>query len=164
MIFEQSDSHGYGRALLVALLMAVSASTTGCNAHTDRQPVAVEVSVVAPDAIRLPSARAVMKLPVTVRLSNHDAHKIDLSASTPCAVFRWVVMTAKREVVQSKPNRLCIQVVATDTLWPARPLEQFYEITLDADRYTAGNRYHLEYQFWNYAGHHDFTVKAAAGS
>ncbi|WP_462137262.1 hypothetical protein [Candidatus Mycalebacterium sp.] len=144
-----------------ALLMVALAGVVGCQARPLADAPA-SVDIIASKAIRLPAenqaAGAVMELPVTVRLRNHRRQTLELSAGTPCAVFRWRVVAAG-DVVQSMPNRSCIQTVAFDRLGPARQLEQSYVLALDPRRYTAGSRYRLVYTFWGYPGRHDFTVK-----
>lgn len=158
MISEPTCVPGCGRIAGVIVLVAVLSATPGCGAFTTPRSVSPAVSVVAPGEVSLPATRGAMTLPVTVRLDNPTAQEIKLFAATPCAIFRWAVVTAKQGV-QSKPNRLCAQVVVTDTLLPGRQVSQFYEIVLDADRYTAGGGYRLQYIFWGHTGHHDFTVE-----
>ena len=155
---------GYARMARNALLTAVLAGVVGCKTQDAQPPIDAQASVeiFAPDAIRLPAenqaAGAIMKLPITIRLRNHRKRAIELRASTPCAVFRWQVVVAG-EVVQLKPNRLCAQVVATDSLEPAQQLEQSYVLSLDPRRYIVGGRYRLVYTFWGYPDQHDFAVK-----
>ena len=156
------------RAMAVSLLAAVAGCGGQPTAPLSALPAAMVTTefdvddnlsgqLTAPAVIR--AADAVMKLPITLRLRNHRKRTVELTASTPCAVFRWQVVVATGEVVQLKPNRLCAQVVATDRLRPAQQLEQSYVLSLDPRQYIADGRYRLVYTFWGYAGHHDFQVK-----
>ena len=155
-----------GRAMAVSLLAAVA----GCGGQPTA-PLSAPTAMVTTEfdagdnlsgqltaAAVIRTADAVMKLPITLRLHNHRKRTVELTASTPCAVFRWQVMAAG-EVIQIKPNLLCTQVVATDRLGPAQQLEQSYLLSLDPRRYIVGGRYRLVYTFWGYPGQHDFTVK-----
>lgn len=147
MIFERG----------VPVALALSVVTAGCAAVTAKSPA---VSVIAPTEVALPAGKGAMTLQVIVRLHNPTKHGVKLFAPTPCAVFRWSVVAAAREV-QAQPRRLCAQVVATDTLRPGREVADLYQLALDPDRYAAGERYRLNYQFWRHKGQHEFTVTAA---
>ncbi len=123
----------------------------------------VSGEVSAPYAMVLPDAKqaaaGVMELPLTLRLRNNGKRIIGLSASTPCTIFRWSVVSAQSRTVESQPNELCVQAIASNILSPVQQVEQSYQVLLDAQRYNAGKYYRLIFSFWCYPGHHDFMVK-----
>lgn len=164
----------------IAVLAAGWIALSGCSA-TDKQAVlqgsqqpssqtatptaqpaiqastdSAQVSIAAP-AVAALNLRDELVLEVTVRLHNPTNQTLRLFAGTPCAVFRWAVASAGN-TVQSKPNQLCAQVVATDALLPYSSTEQRHEIVLDRTRYQSGNPYTLRYQFWRHNGTHEFTL------
>ncbi len=125
-----------------------------------------QVHLTAPDWVSLDET---MQLQIAVSLHSHSKAELEVTAGTPCSVFRWAVvasgtqLSGTQAVVQTKPNYSCRQVVAYDVLFPGGQLTQTHEIKLDAVRYTAGQRYQLQYQFWGFGGIHDFVVRAGGG-
>ena len=119
----------------------------------------------APSAVRLPpisragTAPAVINLPLIVALHNHGKRMVEVTAPTPCAVFRWSVVDAQLHEVEAEPNGLCAQAVASDRLPPGQQVESVYQVPLHTQHYAAGKRYRLLFSFWGYHGQHDFRIE-----
>lgn len=97
-------------------------------------------------------------LPITLRLKNNNTKIIKLVESNPCAVFRWYIVNEQDRVIQSKPNKLCVQILATTQLKPNEQFEKSYNIVLDSLNYVADSNYRLMYKFWKHSGYHDFKI------
>lgn len=121
-------------------------------------PGAVSLKMVAPDRVSSHSGSQ-MVLPVTAQLRNDRKESIKLMAGTPCAVFSWQVLSMDGEPVEAEPNRLCAQVVASQTLKSGEQTGSRYEILLTRNLYSSGRSYRLAYKFWGYPGEHIFIVK-----
>ena len=136
---------------------ALTLSTSVPVKEADTVKPTPQVHLTAPDWVSLDET---MQLQIAVSLHSHDKGELEVTASTPCSVFRWAVVASETQsVVQTKPNYSCRQVVAYDVLFPGGQLTQTYEIKLDAAKYAAGQRYQLQYQFWGFSGIHDFVVR-----
>ncbi|SMN02382.1 hypothetical protein SPONN_942 [uncultured Candidatus Thioglobus sp.] len=149
--------------LLFLMLFSI---TTGCaqkitnSANPKMTNVKNEVSVqaYAPNIIYIQTENKI-KLPIEVRLTNNSINKIELIESNPCAVFRWKLLDEYNQIIQSKPNQLCVQSLAVSTLKPNTQLKKSYEITLNSALYTTGSKYRLVYQFWKYSGVHKWRIQ-----
>lgn len=143
----------------VVLLIILSISTIACEKSNiaplaDGKPSKVLLKISAPDTVYLPA-----KLLITIQLSNISSEVIELMESTPCTIFRWHIVNAEDKIIQSKPNKLCIQSVAFSTLNAHQSIAQPYQISLNTNHYVANSRYRLIYKFWRYSGQHDFAIK-----
>lgn len=141
----------------IFLLFVASMSLVGCVHKTTHIQADILLQAQAPNVIDT-QAHQPIKLPITLRLNNNSLNIIELVAANPCAVFRWKILDEHHKIIQSKPNQLCIQSLATSSVNPKAQLEKSYEIILNSNRYTAGSNYYLQYKFWKYAGTHRFTI------
>ena len=139
----------------IAVLLAGSITLSACNNVDSQSPTATQVSVIASAVTVAPNGEFVLN--VTVRLYNPTSQPVQLLAGTPCSVFRWTIVSADK-IVQTKPNQLCVQVVAIETLPSHSSTERQYEIMLDGVQYRGGKSYILRYQFWGHDGTHVFTL------
>lgn len=112
----------------------------------------------APDNVYL-STKHQTELPISMQLENISTKAINLMESTPCSVFRWYIVDEQDKIIQSKPNKLCVQSVASFILNPNKYIERSYKIKLHSSHYVVNSRYRLVYKFWKYAYYHDFVIK-----
>ena len=155
-------------ALRRALPLVVLAILSGCSAaqapvtsgftefYADSS-VAGEVS--APAVAEAEGASGMLTLPLKLRLHNRSRRTLELSESTRCTVLRWSVVDAQGTTLETPPNKLCAQQVASRMLPPAQALMRTFDVQLTVRRYRPGARYTLRFSFWGYRGRRSFEVR-----
>lgn len=136
-----------GIAALVAFYVAQNPGSIG----EDR--VALEVS--GPSRI----ARADLAgLDLELTLANRTGLDVTLSASNPCVISRWILLTGEGGFVQSKlPEEDC-PAVPMSALLPADAREPYtLRVGIDPRRVSPGF-YVVKVQLWGYEGEHRMTV------
>ena len=137
-------------------LSATCIALVGCQVNNE-PPITPHVNLIAPTKISI-NQQNKSTVTVTAQLNNPTAKPLQLSAGTPCAIFRWSITSADQPI-QKKPNQLCAQVVATEIAKPNSTIQQQYKITLHKEKYQPNKKYVLHYRFWNYYGVHEFVVE-----
>ena len=95
-------------------------------------------------------------LPIVLRLHNPTHHTKRLIAGTSCAILRWKILHSNK-IIQTKPNQLCHQTVATKYLPPGQTIKTTYKLILQSSLYACAKKYELQYTFWRYHGAYKFS-------
>lgn len=87
-------------------------------------------------------------LDVQVQLINNTDSLIQLTAPTPCKVFKWVLLDSRRDFVQAKGEEICPQVVMQATLEGNHNTTEGFVIDIDATRLRPDSSYELHVSYW----------------
>ncbi len=147
------------------VLFVMSVGIIGCenkniNPFEDKKlPISNKILLKSNSPENVYLSKSQTELPISIQLENISTEIIDLMESTPCSVFRWHIVDKQNKIIQSKPNKLCVQSVAFFTLNPNQHIERSYKIMLRPSLYFTNSRYSLIYKFWKHSGHHDFVIQ-----
>ncbi len=117
----------------------------------------LRLSAETPSSVTLATDGAT-PVTVTLTLTNRTAGVIQLGASDPCKVLRWVVQAPEDVFVQSKGSE-CGSDEMTRTIGSGETIERSETISLDTRRYTAGVTYTLFVQFYGQDATAQFTAE-----
>lgn len=87
-------------------------------------------------------------LHVTVQLINNTDSLMELTAPTPCKVFKWVLVDSRRDFVQAKPEEVCVQVLMQATLEGNHNTTEEFVLDIDAKRLSPNTSYELRVSYW----------------
>lgn len=111
------------------------------------------------DTVKLQAAVPAV-IQVKVNLRNSTSKQATLTAPTACKIFRWQIFARSGELVQTVvPNDTCPQTPVTAYLPSGEQVEEFYAITLEPNRFEAGQDYLVSYQYWGYEGEFQFKAE-----
>ena len=137
--------------ITTGLMVVVSVSFVAYMMLTERfnpdEPVALTISVTqaAPAA---PSAPIVLR--IDARITNNSDNLVTLTAPTPCDIFRWSILSPASELVQTRPEQVCVQLLMTAELAGEHHHDENFTIELDPTRVHAGGDYQLMVNYWGY--------------
>ena len=95
-----------------------------------------------------PRTGDVIPLEVNVQLVNRTDNLLQLTAPSPCKVFKWVLVDSRREFVQAKPEEICPQVVMNATLEGNHNTTETFMLEIDATRLRNDTSYELRVSYW----------------
>jgi hypothetical protein len=111
------------------------------------------------DAVKLKSAEPAV-IQVKVKLRNSTSKTATLVAPSACKIFRWQIFARSGNLIQNVvPKDDCPPVEASANLPSGQSVEEFYAIVLEAHRYTPGEDYLVQYQYWGYEGEFQFKAE-----
>jgi hypothetical protein len=97
---------------------------------------------------------------VKVSLRNNTSKTTVIVAPSACKIFRWQIFARSGDLVQNIiPEDTCPQREVSANLAPGNAVEEFYSIVLEPQRYTAGDDYLVQYQYWGYDGEFQFKAE-----
>jgi len=91
----------------------------------------------------------IIPLQVTVQLVNRTENLLELTAPSPCKVFKWVLVDSRREFVQAKHDEACPQVVMNATLEGNHNTTETFMLDIDATRLRDDTSYELRVSYWS---------------
>ena len=97
----------------------------------------------------LPRVGDTIPLDVTVQLINRTDEVLQLSAPTPCKVFKWLLLDSNREFVQAKSEEICPQVIMSATLEGNHNTSENFILNIDAKRLRSDSSYELHVSYWS---------------
>lgn len=104
-------------------------------------------------------AGAPVKLDVEVQIVNNSDEGLPLEVSSQCEIFRWIVLDAESEFVQSQSGgEACVEVPVSGFLDPKHSLTGAYTLELDPARVKPGE-YRLLARYWGHEIRQPFTVR-----
>ncbi|GEM_PF-1154850 len=104
-------------------------------------------------------AGAPVKLDVEVKIANNSNEGLALEVASQCDIFRWIVLDAESEFVQSQAGGdACIDLPVSGFLDPKHSLTGAYALELDPKRVTPGD-YRLLVRYWGYEVRRSFTIE-----
>ncbi len=99
-----------------------------------------------------------LPMEVKLTLTNLSKSQIELVTSNPCKVFRWLILTAGGDFVQSKrTEENCPAVTLNAILEPNGKAAEQFRIDLDPARVQPGD-YTLRAAYWGYEAEKSFRV------
>jgi hypothetical protein len=96
----------------------------------------------------LPRNGDIIPLQVSVQLINRTDNLLELTAPSPCKVFKWVLVDSRREFVQAKREAACPQVVMNATLEGNHNTTETFTLDIDATRLRDDTSYELRVSYW----------------
>lgn len=142
-------------AILVplAVLLAVYYAANGDLSSMGGQNL--RLTLEAPSDVTLTEDRT----PVTLKLSlaNRSGGSIQLSASDPCKVLRWVVQAAGDVFVQSRGSE-CTPEETSRVIASGETIERTETIQLDSRRFQPGVTYTVFVQLYGQSASAEFTT------
>ncbi|WP_339834103.1 hypothetical protein [uncultured Parvibaculum sp.] len=104
-------------------------------------------------------ADAPLKLDVEVKIANNSDEGLPLNVDSQCEIFRWIVLDAENEFVQSQSgNEPCVDLPVSGFLDPKHSLTGAYALELDPARVRPGD-YRLFARYWGYEIRQPFTIE-----
>ncbi|MBO6542414.1 MAG: hypothetical protein JJ939_11130 [Alphaproteobacteria bacterium] len=88
-------------------------------------------------------------LNVTVQLINNTDSLMELTAPSPCKVFKWVLVDSRRDFVQAKREEMCPQVLMQATLEGNHNTTENFVLEIDPKRLSPNSSYELRVSYWN---------------
>lgn len=99
-----------------------------------------------------------LPMEVKLTLTNLTKKQVELVTSNPCKVFRWLILTAGGDFVQSKRTEEdCPAVTLNAMLEPNGTATEQFRIDLDPARVQPGD-YTLRVAYWGYEAEKSFRV------
>ncbi|MEQ9518045.1 MAG: hypothetical protein RLN89_01260 [Parvibaculum sp.] len=96
-----------------------------------------------------PQVGDTIPLNVTVQLINSTESLMELTAPSPCKVFKWVLVDSRRDFVQAKPEEICPQVLMQATLEGNHNTTESFVLDINATRLRPDTSYELRVSYWN---------------
>ena len=159
----QAPKPDWRRYLLWSLIWVVFIAALGYSASQGGLGFLENAVVVQAepnrDTVKLNSAEpAVIQVKVTLR--NSTSKTTTLVAPSACKIFRWQIFARSGDLVQNViPKDNCPQTEAAANLPSGQSVEEFYAIVLESHRYTPGEDYLVQYQYWGYEGEFQFKAE-----
>ncbi|MEX2248076.1 MAG: hypothetical protein WD671_00465, partial [Parvibaculum sp.] len=119
-----------------------------------------EPLVVTATPVQVASWRedAPVKLDVEMKIANNSKEGLPLEAASQCEIFRWIVLDAESEFVQSQTGgEPCVELPVSGFLDPKHSLTGAYTLELDPTRVKPGE-YRLLARYWGYEVRQPFTI------
>lgn len=102
---------------------------------------------------------APLKLDVEMKIVNNSDDGLPLEAASQCEIFRWIVLDAESEFVQSQgEGDACVDLPVSGFLDPKHSLTGAYALELDPKRVRPGD-YRLLARYWGYEVRQSFTIE-----
>lgn len=114
-------------------------------------------------AVPLPQAGGTIPIDVAVQLVNNTDNTLQLTAPTPCKVFKWVLVDSRRDFVQAKPDEVCPQVLMQATLEGNHNVTENFVLNIETRRLRPDTSYELRVSYWGIMGQSkvDFELERA---
>ncbi len=102
---------------------------------------------------------APVKLDVEMKIVNNSKDGLPLNVASQCEIFRWIVLDAESEFVQSQSDReACVDLPVSGFLDPKHSLTGAYALELDPTRVQPGE-YRLLARYWGHEVRQSFTIE-----
>lgn len=139
---------GLPRMMSSSLIIFVAIIVIGVSVEYGLVDLGTETEVMLEIDV-LPRDGDIIPLDVTVQLINRTDDELQLSAPSPCKVFKWLLLDSNREFVQAKPEEICPQVVMSATLEGNHNTSENFILNIDAKRLRTDSSYELHVSYWS---------------
>ena len=139
---------GLPRMMSSSLIIFVAIIVIGVSVEYGLVDLGTETEVMLEIDV-LPRDGDIIPLDVTVQLINRTDDELQLSAPSPCKVFKWLLLDSNREFVQAKPEEICPQVVMSATLEGNHNTSENFILHIDAKRLRTDSSYELHVSYWS---------------